>query len=164
MECAAGRSALQWLCQLWGRIDPGQPPPPLSSSVLLADCWATWAPRKAGGLQGLWVVLRVCMLRCIWFAYTKAQDGNPAALARVPILSMLVADVRGLLQREWLLVQGDVVRLSGVCPVWLRGRATALSEAQFVSRWCAQGVLAQVVPAAPGAEASLRLRLTIQSA
>jgi len=164
LECTAGRSALQWLCQLWGRIDPGQPPPPLSPSVLLADCWDTWAPRPGSGLQGLWVVLRVCMLRCIWFAYIKARDGQQAALASEAILSRFVAEVRSLIQQEWLRVQGDVGRLCGVCPAWLRGRALALSEAQFISRWCAQGVLAQVVPAAPGAAATLRLCLTRQSA
>lgn len=162
-ECGVGKGALQWLCALWGRIVQG-PPPPMLPAVWLADCWDAWQPQGPAGIPGLWVVLRVCMLRRVFLAYQAAGSGASSAFSLAGLVSAFVAEVRGLIQRDWLRVQGDVCSLSGVCPSWLRGRGVALSMDAFISRWCAHGVLARVVPGGPGASPSLCINLTSSSA
>ena len=162
-ECGVGKGALQWLCALWGRIVQG-PPPPMLPAVWLADCWDAWQPQGPAGISGLWVVLRVCMLRRVFLAYQAAGSGASSAFSLTGVVSAFVAEVRGLIQRDWLRVQGDICSLSGVCPSWLRGRGVALSMDAFISRWCAHGVLARVVSGGPSATPSLRITLTSSSA
>jgi hypothetical protein len=162
LDCPAGRVALQWLCSLWGRLVPGNVPP-FHPSVLLADSWEAWQPRGPGGMKGLWVVLRVAMLHSIYQAYRKACLGAGHLFTSDAIRASFVATVRGAVLREWVGVHGDVGALSGVCPSWLRGRASSMSEVDFVARWCAGGVLARVVPGVAGGPTRLRLCLNVHS-
>ena len=164
MQCPVGSSALRWLCQLWGRIEQGAGPA-FVPSLLLADSWHAWQPRQH--LQGLWVLLRVTMLRRIWLAYSAARDGEASAFTPAAVRGAFVAEVRDLIQQDWLRVGGDLRQLSGVCPAWLRGRDSTMALPQFTAAWCVGGVLARVEPAPAGAAAGrpqLRMCLSVDSA
>ena len=79
-ECAPCHRALEWLCHLWGLIDPEHPAPPMLPHVLLADDQATWAPPQQ--LSSLWNLLRLTMLKRIWIgrcAAVAAGDGPSQA-------------------------------------------------------------------------------------
>jgi hypothetical protein len=60
------------------------------------------------------------------------------------IVGAFVAEVRQLIQQDWLRVKGNLRTLPGVGPSWLRGRQVGLTLASFKRRWCARGALASV--------------------
>ena len=144
MECPVGNAALRWLGGLWALLSPSTPPPPLVPHLWLADDQSTWQPSQQ--LAGLWVVLRVTMLKRIWLARCAADPAGAASAAytTAAVVSGFVHEVRSLILQDWLRVEGDIRQLSGVCPSWFRGRDPALPAAKFTSWWCAHSVLASV--------------------
>ena len=141
-ECAPCHRALEWLCHLWGLIDPEHPAPPMLPHVLLADDQATWAPPQQ--LSSLWNLLRLTMLKRIWIgrcAAVAAGDG-PSQASTPAIVCAFIREIRSLMQQDWLRVEGDVRQLGGVCPSWFRGRDPSLPLQRFQSWWCAEDVLA----------------------
>ena len=141
-ECAPCHRALEWLCHLWGLIDPEHPAPPMLPHVLLADDQATWAPPQQ--LSSPWNLLRLTMLKRIWIgrcAAVAAGDG-PSQASTPAIVCAFIREIRSLMQQDWLRVEGDVRQLGGVCPSWFRGRDPSLPLQRFQSWWCAEDVLA----------------------
>ena len=141
-ECAPCHRALEWLCHLWGLIDPEHPAPPMLPHVLLADDQVTWAPPQQ--LSSLWNLLRLTMLKRIWIgrcAAVAAGDG-PSQASTPAIVCAFIREIRSLMQQDWLRVEGDVRQLGGVCPSWFRGRDPSLPLQRFQSWWCAEDVLA----------------------
>ena len=143
LECEVGKQSLQWLCGLWQLLDTG-PAPLFAASVLLADDASAWAPSPSPrGLQALWTVLRVTMLKRIWLARQACAHGdNPASYTAARVVAAFIAEVVNLLRQDWLRVQGDIRQQGGVCPSWFRGRYTTLSLEAFQQRWCQRSVLA----------------------
>ena len=162
LECPVGKVAMQWVCGLWQLIDPG-PAPLFSASVLLADDAFAWRPTSnPKGLQELWTLLRVTMLKRIWLTRQACSlaDTGAASFTSTRVVSSFVAEITSLIQHDWLRVQGDLRCNSGVCPTWFRGRNPAVSEAEFVQRWCQRSVLAhlpQGMAGAPGLQVKLSL-------
>ena len=141
-ECAPCHRALEWLCHLWGLIDPEHPAPPMLPHVLLADDQVTWAPPQQ--LSSLWNLLRLTMLKRIRIgrcAAVAAGDG-PSQASTPAIVCAFIREIRSLMQQDWLRVEGDVRQLGGVCPSWFRGRDPSLPLQRFQSWWCAEDVLA----------------------
>ena len=153
---------MQWVCGLWQLIDPG-PAPLFSASVLLADDAFAWRPpSNPKGLQELWTLLRVTMLKRIWLTRQACSlaDTGAASFTSTRVVASFVAEITSLIQHDWLRVQGDLRCNSGVCPTWFRGRNPAVSEAEFVQRWCQRSVLAhlpQGMAGAPGLQVKLSL-------
>jgi hypothetical protein len=141
-ECAPFHRALQWLCNLWGLIDPVHPAPPLLPHVLLADDQASWAPPQQ--LSSLWGLLRLTMLKRVYIARCAAlAAGDGSSQTSTPaIVCAFVREIRSLLQQDWLRVEGDVRQLGRVCPSWFRGRDPSMPLQRFQSWWCAEDVLA----------------------
>ena len=144
LECPVGKAALQWLQGLWARLAPSAAPPPLLPHLWLADDHSTWQPPSQ--LLGLWVLLRVTMLKRVWLARCACVMGGGAATSftAAAVVDGFVAEIRSLIQQDWLRVQGDIRQLSGVCPSWFRGRDPALPEERFQQWWCTEGVLASL--------------------
>lgn len=144
LECPVGKAALQWLQGLWARLAPSAAPPPLLPHLWLADDHSTWQPPSQ--LLGLWVLLRVTMLKRVWLARCACVMGGGAATSftAAAVVDGFVAEIRSLIQQDWLRIQGDIRQLSGVCPSWFRGRDPALPEERFQQWWCTEGVLASL--------------------
>lgn len=166
LECPVGKVAMQWVCGLWQRIDPG-PAPLFAASVLLADDASVWRPSQhIKGLQALWTLLRVTMLKRIWLTRQACahsdNTGGPFTATRV--VASFVTEVTALLRHDWLRVHGDLPSSSGVCPTWFRGRRQrGVSEDDFVARWCRNAVLAQVLQPPPAGSSPLQVQLSLAS-
>lgn len=146
LECPVGKGALQWLSEVWVRIQPpSHPSPPLTAAVWLADDRATWRP-GGRGLRPTWNLLRATMLLHIWRARQTVVSGAAAEASFTTrnIVGAFVREVQQLIRQDWLRVQGNLRALSGVGPMWLRGRQVGLPLHTFTSRWCTRGVLASV--------------------
>lgn len=146
LECPVGKGALQWLAEVWVRIQPpSHPSPPLTAAVWLADDRATWRP-GGRGLRPTWNLLRATMLLHIWRARQTVVSGaaDEASFTTRNIVGAFVREVQQLIRQDWLRVQGNLRALSGVGPMWLRGRQVGLPLHTFTSRWCTRGVLASV--------------------
>jgi hypothetical protein len=76
------------------------------------------------------------------------------------IVCAFVREIRGLMQQDWLRVEGDVRHLSGVCPSWFRGRDPSLPLPRFTSWWCVEEVLASIQPGGGGSSPRLLLKLS----
>jgi hypothetical protein len=136
---------MRWLCALWGCMQPPtHTAPPFTAALLLADDQSVWKPR-AGPLTPVWNLLRLTMLKHIWAARQRAaQEQAPLSFTVQHIVGAFVAEVQGLIRQDWLRVQGNLRALSGVGPMWLRGRQLRLQLLAFKRRWCARSVLASV--------------------
>jgi hypothetical protein len=145
LECPVGGGAMRWLCALWGCMQPPtHTAPPFTAALLLADDQSVWKPR-AGPLTPVWNLLRLTMLKHIWAARQRsAQEEAPLSFTVQHIVGAFVAEVQGLIRQDWLRVQGNLRALSGVGPMWLRGRQLSLQLPAFKRRWCARSVLASV--------------------
>ena len=144
MECPVGKTALTWLSGLWELMAPTTAPPPFLPHVWLADDQSTWQPPRR--LAGLWVLLRVTMLKRIWLARCACVLGGaaPTTFTAGAVVEGFVGELRSLILQDWLRVEGDIRQLSGVCPSWFRGRDPALPSERFHQWWCEKSVLASV--------------------
>jgi glutathione S-transferase len=65
------RPALEWLAQVWPRIDGGHPPP-LTAEVWLLAVSTAWQP-QGRALTQLWRTLRVALLAAAWQLRTRRE-------------------------------------------------------------------------------------------
>ncbi len=156
-QCAVGKGALKWLAGLWGLIDPGGVPIPEGARVWLADDESVWKPSH--GLESLWAMLRLTMLKCVWSVRCVARRESQGAFTRSDVVGAFVREIRGQIQQDWATVEGDVRTMAGVPPSWFRGRDPTTTLEQFQEAWCVGGVLASVSLAAP--HPSPRYALTV---
>ena len=163
LECPVGKQALEWLCSLWQRIDTG-PAPLFVATVLLADDASVWRPSSTpAGLQTLWTILRVTMLKRVWLARQACVfHADPSAMNAVRVVAAFVQEIGSLIRQDWLRVKGDIRQEGGVCPTWFRGRTASLPAAEFKSRWCVGSVLARVSQDAQGSPL-LKVELRLSS-
>jgi hypothetical protein len=152
LECPVSKGAVRWLRDLWNLIDPEGRQLQLSAQVLLADDHTVWTPSR--GLESLWTLLRLTMLRCVWVA--RCSGGT--SFTRAGVIGAFVREIRGLILQDWARVQGDVGVIAHVHPAWLRGRNPHRTIQRFRAAWCRRQVLAAVVQE-PGNRPTLQVRL-----
>ena len=151
LECPVGKQALEWLCGLWQLIDTG-PAPLFMASVLLADDASVWRPSPApAGLQPLWTILRITMLKRVWLARQACVlGGDSAGFTAARVVAAFVAEISCLIRQDGLRVKGDIRQAGGVCPSWFRGRTAGLPKEDFKRWWCVHSVLATMPEDAQG--------------
>jgi hypothetical protein len=69
LHCRAIHPAVQWLTELWTRVD-GSPGPPTTASVWLQADTIDWKPRRDH--EVLWTTLRTSLLAAAWGGFTGA--------------------------------------------------------------------------------------------
>lgn len=143
LECPVIQPAVEWLQRLWGRLEPGSSPPPLSSDVWLLDDHRVWCPANKQ-LHPLWTLLRLTLLFHIWAATSARQVEGSHQFSASSIVASTCAAVGRLVQGDWLCCTYDVRRLLPKGSLWFKGRDPALTEDAFRQRWCHGGVLATV--------------------
>jgi ABC-type molybdate transport system permease subunit len=134
------------------------------ATVLLADDASVWRPSSTpAGLQTLWTILRVTMLKRVWLARQACVfHADPSAMNAVRVVAAFVQEIGSLIRQDWLRVKGDIRQEGGVCPTWFRGRTASLPAAEFKSRWCVGSVLARVSQDAQGSPL-LKVELRLSS-
>jgi hypothetical protein len=158
LQCPAAVPVLQWLCGLWGLIDPNNAPP-CTAEVLLADDQSTWSPSRASA--SLWTYLRLALLRQIWVqrCYGKYQQRQVSPLSTVrAAVGCITADIKA----DWLRVVRDIKAASGQCVAWFRGRDPALTPAAFELRWCQRNIIAKVTRS-PDGQLTMNIMLSLSS-
>ena len=170
VACPAARPALEWLCDLWQAISPGNRPP-MDAQVLLAGDYRVWRPRAPEGDSDiLWMRLRASVLQGIWRVRCRRTlyvDGAaPAPALAAAAVMLAIEEIVSALQRDWLRVErgAGIVTESGLPVSWFRGRHLPLEEDAFKKIWAIGGVLCSVLPGGPAAEgapASGRLHLRL---
>lgn len=153
--CPAVAPAAEWVCRVFGAV-AGCAPPPASARVLLADDGVEWVPPEA---DQVWLALRAAYLHTVWqLRCRRSLTGVPFSAAGV--CGAVVAAVSASIRRDWARATEDLVRLSGACPEWFRGRSPARTVAQFAERWAHRGVLCRIVRGA-GGRRELALRFSL---
>lgn len=153
--CPAVARAAEWVCGVFGAV-AGCAPPPASARVLLADDDVEWVPP---GADQVWLALRAAYLHAVWqLRCRRSLTGVPFSAAGV--CGAVVAAVSASIRRDWARATEDLVRLSGACPEWFRGRSPARTVAQFQERWAHRGVLCRVNRGA-GGRRELALRFSL---
>jgi len=141
LDCPAVAPALQWLAQLWVRID-GAPQPPMSPDVWLQADPAAWQPQRTSHTD-LWCALRVAMLAAAWsWRLRRAATGEQFGPSH--IVFSWVADVRRLVMADWQVATSSCTEMAGAHRSWFPGREPQLDLVAFESRWCGGGVVAHV--------------------
>jgi exonuclease III len=139
LSCPAVTPAAEWVCRVFGAV-AGCAPPPASARVLLADDQVEWSPPATGPL---WLALRAAFLHAVWQLRCKRSlAGTPFSAAGV--CAAVLAAVTATIRRDWARASQNLVRLSGACPEWFRGRSPMLQVGQFEARWAHRGVLCRV--------------------
>ena len=135
--CPAVAPAAEWVCQVFGAV-VGCAPPPATARTLLAG--VGWVPPRAGHV---WLALRAAFLHTVWqLRCRRSLAGLP--LSAPGVCAGVVAAVTTSIRRDWARATKDLVKLSGACPEWFRGRSPALTLAQFKARWAHRHVLCRV--------------------
>ncbi len=156
IECPAVRPALQWLANLWVRIDGGSAPP-LLPSVWLQGNTEAWSPQRRTNAD-LWRTLRVSLLASAWgLRVRRVSLGEPFSPSQV--VAACVADVRRLVLADWQVALGRCTEMAGTHSSWFPGRPPDLDVVQFEARWCSGGVVAHVVHRPGGRGPALEFRL-----
>ena len=156
LDCPAVAPALQWLAQLWVRID-GAPQPPMSPDVWLQADPAAWQPQRTSHAD-LWCALRVAMLAAAWsWRLRRAASGEQFGPRH--IVFSWVADVRRLVMADWQVATSSCTEMAGAHRSWFPGREPHLDLADFELRWCGGGVVAHVAQGAAGQPPRLEFRL-----
>ena len=153
--CPAVAPAAEWVCRVFGAV-AGCVPPPASARVLLADDDVEWVPP---GADQVWLALRAAYLHAVWQLRCKRSlTGVP--FSATGVCGAVVAAVSASIRRDWARTTEDLVRLSGACPEWFRGRSPARTVAQFQERWAHRNVLCRVIMGA-GGRRELALRFSL---
>ena len=156
VECPAVRPALQWLADLWVRIDGGSAPP-LLPSVWLQGSNEAWSPHRRTSTD-LWHALRISLLASIWsLRMRRVTLGEPFSTSTV--VDACVADVRRLVLADWQAALGSCTDMAGTHSSWFPGRPPDMDVVQFEARWCGGGVIAHVVHRPGGRGPALEFRL-----
>ena len=156
LECPAVKPALQWLVELWIRIDGGSGPP-LTPAVWLQGAADAWRPQREIH-TALWRTLRVSMLAAAWALRTRrAAGGREFQPDRV--VKGFVADIRRIIHAEWQVVTSRCTQMVGTHRSWFPGRQPIMDVAEFEMRWCGGGVLAHVVQGPGAGDPTLEYRL-----
>ena len=137
LACPAVAPAAAWLCRVFGAVAGGHEPP-VSAQLLLGDSRAAWQPPR--GSEHLWTALRVAYVHSVWrLRCRRSLTGR--AFTAASVCAAVVAAIREAIQRDWARATQSLVKLSGACPEWFRGRSPALSLSDFRARWAVRGVL-----------------------
>lgn len=156
IQCPAVRPALQWLANLWIRIDGGSAPP-LLPSVWLQGSTEAWSPHRRTNTD-LWHALRISLLASAWsLRMRRVTMGEPFGPSQV--VDACVADVRRLVLADWQVASGRCTNMAGTHSSWFPGREPELDVVQFETRWCGGGVIAHVTHGAGGQSPSMEFRL-----
>ena len=89
------------------------------------------------------MALRVAFLHVVWQLRCRRSLADQPFSA-VSVCAAVLAAVTASVRRDWARATKNLVRLSGACPEWFRGRSPALTVPQFRSRWAHGGVLCHV--------------------
>lgn len=138
--CPAVAPAADWLCRVFDAVTHHGPP--ANAQLLLGDSWAAWQPPPE--TEHLWTALRAAFLSSVWRLRCRRSLGGQPFTATA-VCAAVVAAVRASIQRDWARATKDLVKLSGACPEWFRGRSPALKLSAFRARWAERGVLCTVV-------------------
>lgn len=156
IQCPAVQPALQWLADLWVRIDGGSAPP-LLPSVWLQGSTEAWSPHRQTNTD-LWHTLRISLLASAWgLRMRRVTVGEPFGPAHV--VAACVADVRRLVMADWQVALGGYTEMAGAHSSWFPGRPPDLDVVQFEARWCGGGVIAHVVHGPGSRGPALEFRL-----
>lgn len=138
-DCPVVAPAVQWLWDLWGRLEDAAPS--REPSTLLLGKWQPASP----ALRRMWLHLRVALLHAVWvLRQRRARGGEQYAAERV--VALACGTVEAAIRADYLAVTTDLPRTAGLGREWFRGRARGPSGLeQFVAWWCHRGVLARVV-------------------
>jgi len=144
-DCSVATAVVQWLCNVWSVIEPGNRPPPAFAVIAVGDL-DVWRPRAVE----LWTRVRLQLLYSLWQAAEVATaDRPPVAQA---VAASVVAGIAAAIRLDWLRATLSAPELAGACGQWMTGSGHAMSpEAaidQFAALWCVRGVLCQP-PASP---------------
>ena len=135
----------------------GQPLPPATPQVLLADEPFVWQPHPSS-LQFLWTNMRLAFLASVWRLRCERSlthrsfDAHAVATAVVRVL-------RSAILRDWTRTKLYLTRLDASYCEWFRGRDPSLDMEEFEDRWSHGGVLCAVLHV-PGSAPQLQLRIT----
>ena len=141
LACPAVVPAAAWLCRVFATVAGGQEPP-VSAQLLLGDSRTAWQPPR--GTEHLWTALRVAYVHSVWrLRCRRSLQGR--AFTATGVCAAVVAAIREAIQRDWARATQSLVKLSGACPDWFRGRSPALSLSDFRARWTVRGVLCTVL-------------------
>jgi hypothetical protein len=147
LTCPAVAPAATWLCDVFGTVS-GQPPPPATPQVLLADDPSAWQPHPP--LQFLWTNMRLTFLSCIWRLRCQRSLTRRPFDARAVALAVVQA-LHSAIVRDWTRATRDLTRLDASYSEWFRGRDPSLAIEEFEGRWSHGGVLCVVQHALAGA-------------
>lgn len=148
MTCPLAASVWDWFAATWAAIT-GEPPPPRSTDLLLADDQRTWRP--ASQLGPLWHRLRLATICQLWAAYQHARHQPDAAQSAGAVAARIISSSRKAILGDWRLATINVRNTAGVPSDWLRGRDPKLTREEFTARWCHRDVLC-ALGAAPDAQ------------
>ncbi len=158
LDCPAVRPALQWLAELWARIEGGAGPPIISRVWLQGDLEA-WRPQRDH--VRLWHALRIAMLTSAWhLRLERAARGTQ--FTPVQLAARFTAAVHRLVRADWRRATSDTTEMAGAHQSWFPAAARRRSEygvVAFETEWCASGVFAHVVHGPRGQQPRLELRL-----
>ena len=114
----------------------------MSAQLLLGDSRSAWQPPR--GMEHLWTALRVAYVHSVWQLRCRRSLMGRAFTA-AGVCAAVVAALKEAIQRDWARATQSLVKLSGACPEWFRGRSPALSLSDFRARWAVRGVLCTVL-------------------
>jgi hypothetical protein len=144
-RCSVAAAVVNWICDVWMAIEPGNRPP-TSFAVIAAGDFTVWRPHA----PDLWLRLRLQLIFSLWQAADMAKPEKPPSAAA--IAASVVAGIAAAVRMDWLRASMPVHELAGACGQWLTGAGPMLTPAaardQFAALWCVRGVLCQY-PASP---------------
>jgi hypothetical protein len=155
LHCRAVHPAVQWLTELWTRVDGG-PGPPTTAAVWLQADTTDWRPRR--NHAALWTTLRTSLLAAAWGLHQHRAATGEQFTAR-EVVGACVEDVRCLVLADWQRVVSDITEMEGAHRSWFPGRDPRLSVLDFETLWCPGSVIAHVShpQGAPGPALDFRL-------
>jgi len=144
LHCRAVHPAVQWLTELWTRVDGG-PGPPTTAAVWLQADTTDWRPRRDHA--ALWTTLRTSLLAAAWglfFFLHQHRAATGEQFTAREVVGACVEDVRCLVLADWQRVVSDITEMEGAHRSWVPGRDPRLSVLDFETLWCPGSVIAHV--------------------
>ncbi len=116
LHCPSLRPAVDWLCDLWGRVAPDDAPVPRDARVLLLGDATVWSPAGGDAQCSLWLHLRLLWCRSVWAHVCAASPGT--ALSWRAVVAVLQAWVSRAIRLDWLRVSASLPGAAGQsCPL-----------------------------------------------
>jgi hypothetical protein len=157
LHCPSVQPAVDWLCNLWGRIAPADAPVPRDVRVLLLGDAAVWSPAGGEAHRSLWLHLRLLWCRAVWARTCAASPGE--GLSWRAVVGVLRAWVSRAIRLDWLRVCTSLPGAADL-PSWcVLSDRCHLTQERFQDRWCIGAVLAHVDSVAAGGPAALSVHV-----